>query len=111
IAIALALVGVVAVGIVWGQSSRSRDQHGSRAEGFIRAQDYPQAIEAYTRAIQSDPNCALAYANRASAYFSNGDFERTIDDCNHALELDPKLALAYSNRGGAYLNLNDLERT
>src|SRR5437763_5228259 len=76
IAIALGLVSIVALGVIWGQSTKRRDQHVLQAEGFHNDKEYDRAIAAYTLAIQNDPSCALAYANRASAYFHNGEFKR-----------------------------------
>jgi serine/threonine-protein kinase len=63
------------------------------------------AVEAYTRAIQLDPNYAAAYAGRAIAEATLGDLagdtrgiERAGQDADRAIELAPADATGYSAR-------------
>lgn len=57
------------------------------------------AFEAYTSAIQLDPQMAEAYSQRAYVYYRYGEFESAILDLNRATALDPDLASAYHHRG------------
>ena len=74
------------------------------------AKEYGMAIDTFNKAIEIDPNLAVAYSNRSWAYIELGEYEQAISDCDKAIELDPNLALAYSNRGLAYIRLGQYEQ-
>jgi len=40
--------------------------------------DYAQAIKDFSKAIELDPDYAVAYNNRGLAYYNSGDFEQAI---------------------------------
>ena len=54
------------------------------------------------RAIDLDPELAMAYAYRGLAYIAKGEFDKGIENCNVAIELDPNNAWAYLYRSAAY---------
>src|SRR5580698_7507985 len=61
------------------------------------------ALADYTKAIQMDPNYALAYLNRGSLYVDQiHNYDLAIADFNRALELDPSNTDAVINKGIAY---------
>ncbi|MDP2688714.1 MAG: tetratricopeptide repeat protein, partial [Deltaproteobacteria bacterium] len=60
------------------------------ASGFYRG-----AIDAYCKAIESDPGSAAAYTSRGRAYRKYGNFADAIADCDRAIELNPDYAPAY----------------
>ena len=70
-----------------------------------------EAAEAYSRAIELNPNHAASYNNRGIAYKEKGEYDRAIEDYNKAIELNPTLAEAYSNRGNAHREKGELDRT
>ena len=55
-----------------------------RAEG-----DYDRAVEAFTQAIELNPNYAIAYNNRGEVYRDKGNFDLAIADYTKAIELKP----------------------
>ena len=57
------------------------------------------AFEAYTFAIQLDPQMAEAYSYRAYVYYRYNQFDSAISDFKRAIDLDPDLASAYYHRG------------
>ncbi len=69
-----------------------------------------EAIEAYSHAIDLNPNSAAPYDNRGGTYFNKGDFDRAIVDFNKAIELNPNHANAYNNRGEAWLHLAEWDK-
>ena len=69
-----------------------------------------KAIEAYSHAIELNPNNAIAYYNRGTAHHSKGDLDRAIADYNKAIELNPELADAYNNRGNTCSDKGELDR-
>ena len=68
------------------------------------------AIEAYSHAIELNPNNASTYNNRGIAYGEKGDYDRAIGDHNTAIKLNPNLAEPYTNRGAAYDKKGDYDR-
>ena len=68
------------------------------------------AIEAYSYAIELNPNNADSYSNRGIAYSDRGDHDRAIVDCNKAIELKPDYAHAYYDRGIVYGRKGDYDR-
>ena len=69
-----------------------------------------KAIEAYSRAIELNPNYAYAYNNRGIAYGQKGEFDRAIADFDKAIEISSRYAEAYSNRGVAYSGKGEFDR-
>ena len=66
----------------------------NRANGYAKQEDYPHAIEDYTRAISFDPNLAEAYYNRGLARLATKHDTEAISDLSKAGELG--LYTAYS---------------
>ena len=69
-----------------------------------------KAIEAYSHAIELNPNNVFAYNNRGLVYAKKGDYKRAIKDLNKAIELDPNYVEAYNNRGIAFEGEGDFDR-
>jgi Flp pilus assembly protein TadD len=60
---------------------------------LIKAGQFDQAISDSNKAIELNPNLAMAYVNRGGAYAQKGQFDHTISDSNKAIELNPNLAM------------------
>ncbi len=69
-----------------------------------------RAIEAYSHAIELNPNNTYIYNNRGIAYKSKGDFDCAIADFNTAIRLRPDYVGAYDSRGAAYHDKGDYDR-
>jgi tetratricopeptide (TPR) repeat protein len=69
-------------------------------------QNYEQAIEHFTRAINAgnmaDEQLAVAYNNRGSAYDDWGKTEPALQDFDQAIKLDPMFDAPYFNRSFIY---------
>lgn len=83
------------------------------------AEDNDRSIEFFQKAIEADPNYALAYAGLGAAYgqkvgpFKSKDksyFEKSIEACKKAIELDPKLPEGYKSLGIAYTYRGIMEK-
>ena len=55
-------------------------------------EDYQGAIGDFTKAIQLDPNYAIAYNNRGLAKYELGDKKGAIGDYNEAIRINPNYA-------------------
>jgi len=77
-------------------------QHYSRGAAFADEGRFDEAISEFSKAIELDPDYALAYSSRCATYYRKGQYDQAIADCTEAILLDPNLAVAYYNRGLAY---------
>ncbi len=63
---------------------------------------HQEALEAFNRAIEYDPDQAQAYAGRGLAHFYTNHWDEAIADYDRALSLKPNQASTHLNRGLAY---------
>ena len=91
--------------------SRTRSKPGCQLSirGEIRYAkgDFADALTSFSRAIELNPNYAIAYNNRGLIKKKSNDLEGALADYNKAIELDPELASAYKNRAGVKLAKGD----
>jgi TonB family protein len=66
---------------------------------YVNLQKYPEAVAAFTRAMERAPHDAPSVRNRGIAYTHLGAYQQALNDLNKALELDPQDAVAYNHRG------------
>ena len=69
-----------------------------------------EALKAYSRVIDLNPNDAAAYNNRGVAYLSKDDPDNALADFNKALELDRRSKEAYKGRSIVYRTKKDFDR-
>ncbi len=63
---------------------------------------YDEAIKAYNKAIELNPQYADAWNNKGIALYDQGKYDEAIKACNKAIELDPQYADAWNNKGNAF---------
>ncbi len=78
-----------------------------KGNAFLLADNYKYAIDAYSKAIELNPQYASAYTSRGNAYEGSGDYQQAIKDYNKAIELNPRYDKAYIGRGIAYSRSGD----
>ena len=80
---------------------------------FLTDGDYEKAIDAFSTAIECDPDNASAYLGRADAYISSGETEENLTaalaDYQKAVELDEQNAEAYLGLADVYIRLGDYD--
>ena len=69
-----------------------------------------RAIEAYSRAIELNPNYTDAYNNRGVSYSDKEEYGLAIKDFNTAIERCPNNTVFYSNRGATYSDMENYDR-
>jgi tetratricopeptide (TPR) repeat protein len=67
--------------------------------------DYEPALVAFRRALELQPNNAVAHANIAYIYRRQGKWEQCLAENARAAELDPRDTLILGNHGNSYLEL------
>lgn len=76
----------------------------------LRSWKLPQAIKAFTRALEIEPRYAEAYVKRGLAYYRSAQYKTAIADYTQTLKLKRYQADAYASRGDAYRALKDIQR-
>ena len=84
-------------------------EYNSRGNGRQAKGDLDGAIADFTKAIEINPDYAIAYNNRGQALRAKGDLAGAIADFSTAIELTPNFAAAFANRGAAKRANHDLE--
>jgi|GEM_PF-1649339 len=69
---------------------------------LLKQQQYDEAIAAFSKALEAEPDDFETYHNRGVAWFYKGEYDKAIADYTHALEVNPNRAETYHNRGGAW---------
>ena len=69
-----------------------------------------EAVEAYTRALEQEPNNSYAIEHRAAAYASLGDTQRAVADLTTAIEKKPDDPDGYVDRGNFFLNQREYDK-
>lgn len=65
-------------------------------------EDYPQAIEQFSKAAAVDPQDPQIYYHRGLAHVAQDDFQEALADFTQALKLNPRNAMAHYQRGLAH---------
>jgi tetratricopeptide (TPR) repeat protein len=68
------------------------------------------AVEAYTRALEQEPDNRYAIEHRAAAYASLGDTQRALADLTSIVEKRPDDPAAYVDRGSFFLNQREYDK-
>lgn len=97
---------------IWFRSgNESVDAMLQEGAGFIKKEQYGDAIEKLTAAIQAAPRFAEGYNQRAIAYFMLEEWEKSIDDCECAISLNPYHFGAFAGLGHCHLRLGHLKQS
>jgi len=85
---------------------------GYFVQGFVNQNrnSHLKAIRSYNRAIELNPENALAYYNRANGFSIKGRLGKALDDYTKAIELNPEDSVVYNNRGTFFYNEGELEK-
>lgn len=75
---------------------------------LLKQQDYVQAIEAFSQAIEADTTFALAYYNRGVAYRYSGKAEQALADLNRSIAIRQDIPNVFFMRGLMQNDIGDL---
>lgn len=82
-------------------------KHKNEGNANYSKGSYREAIELYTKAIETCPNVAAYYGNRAAAYMMLHKYKNAIDDSKMAISFDENFVKGYLREGKANLCLGD----
>ena len=66
-----------------------------KGNDFLQAEDYQQAIECYTLALDTAPMYIYALNNRGCAYIQIQEFHLALKDLHRAIDIAPTYTLPY----------------
>ena len=89
---------------------KTKEQWLDEGGAHYDAERYQEAIATCDRAVELDPNYAVAYHNRGLAYSALQEYQHAIADYDRAIQLDSTDAKAYFYRGLAYAELKEYEQ-
>jgi adenylate cyclase len=69
------------------------------------AKNNQEAMKAFDKAIEMDPNFARAYVVRAAIYNDWRQYQQALSESEQAIKLDPNLAGGFNTRGCAHTGL------
>lgn len=81
--------------------------YNRRGNAYRTKRSYDEAIADHSRAIDIDPQIAVAFSNRCFDFVHKTEPDKAIADCTKAIELNPKFPVAYFNRGMAFENASE----
>lgn len=81
--------------------------HFYKGGAFIGQSDYDSAITEWSRAIQLQPDFALAYYNRSVAYHLIHRDGQALSDLDEVLRIEPEFAQAYVGRAVIFHQSDD----
>jgi tetratricopeptide (TPR) repeat protein len=87
------------------------DLHYHLGEVYLQTGDIENALIAFEKSIETDPDFAAGYYGRAKLRISNEDtFSDAIDDLLQCIDLDPEYGEAYLSLLNAYIKVGDNEK-
>ena len=94
---------------IWFRSGdQSVDDMLQKGAGYIKKEQYAEAIDLLTEVTHIAPEFAEGYNQRAIAYFMLEEWEQSIDDCKKVITLNPVHFGAFAGMGQCYLQLGSL---
>lgn len=87
-------------------SQKTREQWLKEGNDLQDSEHYLEALVAYERALQLDPNYTDAYDARGDAFICLNRYQEALAAFEKAIQLDPTCIHAYEGKGNVLYNLN-----
>ena len=77
---------------------------------FLNNNQYPKAVEIFTKVIELDPSWAEAWNKRATVFYMLGDYKASQDDIDKVLNLERRHFGALAGQGLVNIKLKNYEK-
>ncbi len=75
------------------------DELKSKGNAALQAENYAEAVEYYSEAIDLDPSNHILYSNRSAAYAKTGDYQSSLKDAEKTIQIKSDWPKGYSRKG------------
>jgi len=82
----------------------------SEGNAYLKLKKNPQAIAAFTKAAELDPNPGTAYFNLCATQYNTGNTDGAIAACDKAIAADPNRADAYYIKGSLMMGASTMDK-
>eukprot|EP01137_Pigoraptor_chileana_P012269 Opistho-2@64473 len=82
----------------------------SRGDHFNSRGDYARAVACYTKAVEIDAGCTVAFTSRGEAYTAQGMHDLAVADFRRAIALEPDNPALYVFMGDCHHAVGDYEQ-
>jgi tetratricopeptide (TPR) repeat protein len=73
----------------------------AQGNAALQSENFTEAIQFYTQAIDIDPSNHILYSNRSAAYAKTNEFANSLNDAEKTIELKNDWPKGYSRKGAA----------
>jgi len=77
---------------------------------FVNDNQYPKAVEIFTKVIELDPSWAEAWNKRATVLYMMGEFKKSQNDIDEVLKLEKRHFGALAGQGLVNIKLENYEK-
>ena len=77
------------------------DELKAKGNAALQAENFTEAIQFYTEAIEKDPSNHILFSNRSAAYAKTSDFNQALKDAEQTISLKSDWPKGYSRKGAA----------
>jgi tetratricopeptide (TPR) repeat protein len=82
----------------------------NEGNAYLKLKKNPEAIAAFTKAAEMDPNPGIAYYNLCATQYNTGNTEGALAACDKAIAADPTKADAYFIKGSLLLGSSTMDK-
>jgi tetratricopeptide (TPR) repeat protein len=86
------------------------DNNYNLGRNYAVQRQFTEAVEAYHKSINLNPNVAIYYHSLGDAYFELHKWDNAIASYQKSLQLNPNFAWSYYNLGRTYTNLKQIDQ-
>jgi len=97
---------------IWSTHPNNDDLTSMLSVGsnFVNNNQYPKAVEIFTKVIELDPSWAEAWNKRATVLYMMGEFEKSQNDIDEVLKLEKRHFGALAGQGLVNIELENYEK-
>lgn len=83
----------------------------NEGNAYLKLHKNQEAVAAFTKAANMDPNPGTAYFNICATQYNSGNTEGALDACNKAISADPNRADAYFIKGSLLMAQGKMDKS
>ncbi|HEY7405069.1 MAG TPA: tetratricopeptide repeat protein [Candidatus Angelobacter sp.] len=84
--------------------------YANEGNAYLKIKKNPEAIAAFTKAAELDPNPAIAYFNLCATQYNTGNTDGALAACDKAIAADPNKADAYYIKGSLLMGGSTMDK-